>query len=273
MPPLLTDNKVGKQLLYYKLLGSLTVPPGLLVLVLVTASIVACKKPRKKKLALFLLLLSSILWFAATPWGAYRITGKIEDRYNTPTFLPSSDTYILCLGGGSSYDEKGNAIQSGLFSLERVFCAVKIARQTNAPIIFSGGNVYGTNNTSEAETMAKAAKEMGFRGKIILEEKSRTTKENFRYSAALVQDKQNIIIVTNAFHMPRSIKLAGQYLNNKTLISYPSGRLTDPLYKGIFHLYPDANSLMVSCLGIKEYIGMAINDVIDITRAFYPSQK
>ena len=153
-----------------------------------------------------------------------------------------------------------------------------LLRRKNRPsnkraIIFSGGNVYGTNNTSEAETMAKAAKEMGFRGKIILEEKSRTTKENFKYSAPLVQDKQNIIVVTNAFHMPRSIKLAQQYLNNKTIVPYPGGRSTDPLYKGTFYLFPDANSLMVSCLGIKEYIGMAINDVIYITRAFYPSQK
>ena len=260
-------------MLCYKLLGSLIVPPGLLIPVLVTASIIAYKKPRKKTLALFLLLVTIILWFAATPWGAYLITGKIEDRYNTPTFLPSSDTYILCLGGGSSYDEKGKTVQPGLFSLERVFCAVKIARKINAPIIFSGGNVYGTDSTSESKTMAKAAKEMGFRGKIILEEKSRTTKENFKYSAPLVQDKQNIIVVTNAFHMPRSIKLAQQYLNKKTIIPYPGGRLTDPLYKGTFYLFPDANSLMVSCLGIKEYIGMAINDVIDITRAFYPSQK
>ena len=260
-------------MLCYKLLGSLIVPPGLLIITLLAAAITAYKKPRKKTLALFLLLVTIILWFAATPWGACHITGKIEDRYNTPTFLPSSDTYILCLGGGSSYDEKGKAVQPGLFSLERVFCAVKIARKINAPIIFSGGNVYGTDSTSEAKTMAKAAKEMGFRGKIILEEKSRTTKENFKYSAPLVQDKQNIIVVTNAFHMPRSIKLAQQYLNNKTIIPYPGGRLTDPLYKGTFYLFPDANSLMVSCLGIKEYIGMAINDVIDITRAFYPSQK
>ncbi|MEG1641983.1 MAG: YdcF family protein [Synergistaceae bacterium] len=249
-------------MLLYKLIGSIIAPPGLLIPLLILMAILSYRKPRKKILAFFLLLTSVPIWFISTPYGAYNVTGKIEDKYDIPKTLPTSNTYIVCLGGGSSYDKNGKPVQPAALALERVFTAVKIAKQIKAPIIFSGGNVYGVGKTTEAQIMAKAAKEMGYTGKVILEEQSRTTKENFKYIAQIVPNEQNVIVVTNAFHLSRSEKLAKQYLEKNTIIPYPSGRLTDPIYKGTFYLYPDSSSFMTSCLGIREWIGIGVNKII-----------
>lgn len=258
----------------YKFIGSLIVPPGLFCIVILFLAALAWRKPRKGFLTLLLLLFMIALYFISTPLGAAKITGPLESMYEP--ILPPKDTkcVIVVLSGGSSSDIKGNVVQPNPLSLERVFSAVKIARKIDAPIIFSGGNVYGTDQESEARIMANCARDMGYSGRIILEEKSRTTKENlthiskFLASSNLLQElKSNlsstkqplaIILVTNAFHMPRSLLTSKKHIPTVKIFPFSSGRMTEPLYKGFHHLLPDGYSLMTSCLGIKERIGTAI---------------
>ena len=257
----------------YKLIGSLIVPPGLFSIVLILIAISVFKNKRDYNSCGILLLFSLVLYLCSTPLGAEKITGFLESRNLSRISFDEDATAIIALSGGSSYDNKGDIVQPGAFTLERVFASVKLAKEKKLPIIFSGGKVYGSEEKSEASSMARAAREMGYEGELILEEKSRTTAENFSYVAELVksskiqtvraenaEDNQELsfILVTSAFHMPRALMAAKKYFPEAEMYPYVYSRLTNPKYSGFQQLLPDAHSLMVSCYGVREYLGMAL---------------
>ncbi len=259
--------------IFYKLIGSLIVPPGLFSVILILMAISVFRKKHDNTSYTFLLLLSFIIYIYSTPFGAEKITGILEEKYLSHFPYGGDATAIIALSGGSSYDNKGDIVQPGAFTLERVFASVKLAKEKKLPIIFSGGKVYGSEEKSEASSMARAAREMGYEGELILEEKSRTTAENFSYVAELVksskiqtvraenaEDNQELsfILVTSAFHMPRALMAAKKYFPEAEMYPYVYSRLTNPKYSGFQQLLPDAHSLMVSCYGVREYLGMAL---------------
>lgn len=242
----------------YKLIGDLVSPPGLICVVLLFCTFLAARRPRKTPLAVILFIISITFWFISTPFGAAQITGHLEDMY--PSTLPPGNTPItvLVLSGGSSYDKNGNTVQPEAYSLERIYCALNIAKKRGGTIIFSGGNVYGYNQKSEAEIMSDCAINLGFKGKIILENKSRTTRENLKFTAKILQKEKisDLVLVTNAFHMPRSMYSALKFLPEVKIYPYSSGKITDPVFRGLPSLFPKAGSLLASCLGVKEIIGL-----------------
>lgn len=260
----------------YKLVGSLIIPPGLFSIVLILIAISVFKNKRDYNSCGILLLFSLVLYLCSTPLGAEKITGFLESRNLSRISFDEDAAAIIVLSGGSTYDNNGDAVQPGSLTLERVFAAVKLAKEKNLPIIFSGGKVYGTEKQSEASGMAKAARDMGYKGKLILEEKSRTTAENFSYLAELVNSaeiqivpaekaednkKLSFILVTSAFHMPRSLLAAEKYFPEAKMHPYVLSRYTNPKFTGFQQLLPDGYSLMLSCYGIKEYLGIILYKV------------
>ncbi|MEG1913350.1 MAG: YdcF family protein [Cloacibacillus sp.] len=251
---------------FYKLIGSLIVPPGLFILILLGLSITARRKPRRPKLSAALALFAILLYFMSTSIGSRTITGPPEALYSRK--LPSKDipAAVIVLAGGSSYDDKGSSVQPGLYSLERIYSAVNLMseRENSGDIlILSGGNVFGANDRSEAAALRDAAEKMGFAGRAILEEQSRTTAENIQYCAKILQEEDinRAIIVTNAFHIPRAMRLAEKHMPYIPAYPYPSGRLTDPVLRGYSSFLPNCGEANASCLGIKEWIGIVTGKI------------
>ena len=78
----------------------------------------------------------------------------------------------------------------------------------DAVIIVSGGRG-DENKASEAEVMKNYLVSEGIEsGKIIKEDKSRTTVENLKFSAALVEKNHTAVLISNTFHIYRSEKYA-----------------------------------------------------------------
>lgn len=81
-------------------------------------------------------------------------------------------------------------------------------RNPDAVIIVSGGRGNETKQ-SEASVMKKYLVENGIPDStIIKEDKSRTTVENFKFSADLLDKKQSVVLITNIFHIYRSERYA-----------------------------------------------------------------
>lgn len=242
----------------YKLIGSLLVPPGLLCVITVIFSFVLFRSKNKKILSLSMLALSIAIWFISTSAGSFFITGGLERKHLSS--LPETERSVafLVLAGGSGYDRNGNAVTPGVHTLERIYSAVTAADSTKDVLIFSGGNVYGYDQRTEAEIMEDCAKKMGWKGKTLLETSSRTTGENMDYAERMLSglDFDHVIIVTNAFHMPRSMLRANSAFKRKSLFSLSGGMETNPGFRGIADLFPDAHNFHLSCLGIKEWIGI-----------------
>lgn len=125
-----------------------------------------------------------------------------------PKHSTESSEYIIVLGGALSNGKTPSIILQG-----RLDAAIECANEDNknAYVVVSGGQG-DDEKVSEAEAMQKYLIEHGIPNeKIILEDKSRNTNENFKYSKEKIEehsnktiDKVKVKIVTTDFHALRS---------------------------------------------------------------------
>jgi len=117
---------------------------------------------------------------------------------------------VLMLGGGREAlaPEYGVASLSDP-SLERLRYGVWLSRETGAPMMFSGGLGHASEpGTTEADVAADIAQREFLRPMRWVETKSRDTRENAQYSAAMLRDLdvQQVVLVTHGWHMPRALR-------------------------------------------------------------------
>jgi uncharacterized SAM-binding protein YcdF (DUF218 family) len=118
---------------------------------------------------------------------------------------------IVVLGGGrEAFAPEYGVASLTPWSLERLRYGLWLARETGAPIAFSGGTGWGQTNDglSEAQIAARiAASEFG-RPLRWTEEESRDTRENAGRSVALMSRAgvTELVLVTHAWHMPRAMR-------------------------------------------------------------------
>lgn len=124
-------------------------------------------------------------------------------------YIHNSDVkpdYILILGAGIYEDGSPtltleNRLQTGMDFA---------ARYPDAYIVVSGGQ--GKNEpVPEAQAMAEYMIDRGMDpDRIIIEDKSTSTMENFKFTKELIDDSKKIVFITNDFHVFRSTMLAGR---------------------------------------------------------------
>jgi uncharacterized SAM-binding protein YcdF (DUF218 family) len=129
--------------------------------------------------------------------------------YNTEDSLPSRVDYLIILGAGLNGDKLSWTLW------ERVDKGLKVL-QTNKDmrVVVSGGKGPGEWIT-EAEAMQRYLVEKGIaKERIIKEEQSTSTMENFRFARELLvqqpsyEPSEPVLVITNDFHMFRSKILA-----------------------------------------------------------------
>lgn len=239
-------------------------PPGLFVIILLTLSLYALKKPRRIILASLLVLLSISIYVSSIPITTFYLNKWFIDVYK-PQLPPDNEkTAIIVLAGGNSNNEDGQPIQPNSATLERLFVGVKLTKEhpSFSYIILSGGDTMQRNNVSAAKIMEYAATTMDCKAKIILEENSRNTDENLKYCAEIIKKLKvkNVVIVTNNFHIRRSIDFAYLYMpNNVVIYPYPSGeQQSQNISLSFKYFLPDMRVLRIIQLRIKEVIGLLL---------------
>ncbi len=95
---------------------------------------------------------------------------------------------------------------------DRIIAAAALAqRYPNARIVFSGGNPnLVSNDAREADYAGAIFESLGIaKSRLIMDRRSRNTLENAEFSKALAAPKagERWLLVTSAFHMPRSVGL------------------------------------------------------------------
>jgi uncharacterized SAM-binding protein YcdF (DUF218 family) len=95
---------------------------------------------------------------------------------------------------------------------DRIIVAAALARRyPNTRVVFSGGSAnLVSNDAREADFAGAVFESLGVdKSRLIMERASRNTQENAEFSKALVspKDGQCWLLVTSAFHMPRSVGL------------------------------------------------------------------
>ncbi len=128
---------------------------------------------------------------------------------------PSADVLIV-LGATVEGDQPAYQLKSRLDA-----AAAVLLENPGTAAILSGGQ--GEDETvSEAEAMRRYLEEKGVSGdRLILEDQSRNTAENIRFSKQYLEEGQSVTLVTNEFHAYRSRRLARINGVSATVLSVP----------------------------------------------------
>lgn len=121
-----------------------------------------------------------------------------------------SKAVIVVLGGGREpmAPEYGVSNLKDV-SLQRLHYGVWLARQTGAPLMYSGGIGHGeTVGASEAEAAARIAERDYGKPLSWSEGESRDTRENAARSVAMLKTAgiSDLVLVTHGYHMPRAVR-------------------------------------------------------------------
>ena len=232
------------------------VPPGLFLLVGAAALMISYKTKKKNWLIGSLLL---IYMLSIRPVSDMLIK-PLEYRYGQPALTALQDARaIVMLGGGAckgvkDFDGEG---QIGADAANRLLMALRLHKALHLPIVLSGGQVF-SYSASEAEIEYRLLKACGVEEKyLITESKSRNTAENASFTRQFCEQNgfDKVILVTSAYHMPRSVMLferAGMHV-----LPYPTDYKTDKdLVLDPFAFVPDIANLRKSAIALKEYIGI-----------------
>jgi len=190
----------------YEFFASLTYPPTLTLWLSLFGIVAMASRWRKSGLGLVGLALAwSLLW--SIPQCSDWLRESLERRHPVVAerLLPNADA-IVVLGGGSRYtwlDRKH--VNPEQIRSSRLAAGARAWMAGRAPIIvLSGGGGIGR---SEAGTMARAIARLGVPASaLILEESSRSTRDNAVFTAELAKHRgiRRVLLVTSAVHMPRA---------------------------------------------------------------------
>lgn len=249
-----------------KLLPLFIYPTGLITL-LVILTLVFWKK---RRLSLtFLIMAFSILLVAGNKYTATAFARTLEWRYS-PLPMGTSADVIVVLGGGTEPDVNPRSMVEVNSAGDRVLYAVKLYQEGVAPILLlSGGDIdflYDSPSTP-ADDMATLMEMIGIpRDQLLIQDASLNTQQDAEYSCAMIKERgyDKVILVTSAFHMPRSVALFEA--QGCTVIPAPVDfsittdsweALTHPtIEEFIIDLLPSYTHLSSFTKTMKEYIGM-----------------
>ena len=161
------------------------------------------------------LLIASVMLLAIcgfSPLG-YLLLYPLEQRFPPWDAARGAPAGIVVLGGSIDADVSaahGVAVVAG--AADRILASAALARRyPNARIIFTGGSPnLLSSDAREADYAASLFESLGISSeRLIMERRSRNTQENAEFSKVMVEPKsgERWLLVTSAFHMPRSVGL------------------------------------------------------------------
>lgn len=190
------------------ILKQLGMPPGSLLLLLLMAWLLRKRMP-KTATGLFFITLAA-LYGLSMPLVTQQLASHLEnqpaltqDRW--PQLADHASAIIILGGGREPADPAWAADQPSLFAVQRLRYGARLARASSLPVLVTGG-LHFDRPPSEARIMADTLQQDFSVAARWLEERSRTTWENARFSAEILQPEgiATVVLVTDAWHMRRA---------------------------------------------------------------------
>lgn len=220
-----------------------------------------------------LVCLDLILWLALLflPLGDLALR-PLETRFAQPNLNEVEPAGIIVLGGAESAEASviWNQPQFNA-GAERVMVLPLLARAyPDVPIIFTGGSGSLLRPEFKGADAVKAHTDaLGLADRVLFENQSRNTYENAIFTSELLGGvpQGNWLLVTSAFHMPRSVGIFTKQGWN--IIPYPVDyrSMTD---NGL-RLDPNLSAHLGDIqTGLREWIGLAVYHYTGKTDHFFP---
>lgn len=197
---------------------------------------------------------------------------SLEQQYPPLAEGTRADVIVL-LGGGTDPQQSPRQMVETNGAGDRVYYAVQLYRQGVADqIILSGGNIdwQGEATTTPAEDMQAILLSAGVpQEAMILQGASANTAQDAEFSTRMISEQGwgQVVLVTSAMHMPRSVWLFQQ--QGIQVIPAPTDfTITDQGWQDLFsaswenvliNLLPTSANLKSTTSVEKEYLGMLMN--------------
>ncbi len=256
-----------------KILWFFTDPGNLFLILLVLATVLLRTRWRRAGRKLLGGVVIAGIVVAILPFGKWSML-PLENRFALARNLPDRIDGVVVLGGVvDQFVTRARGQVSLTGGVERLIeMAILARRYPKATLVFSGGSGrLDRQDLKEADVLGPLLDILGVaRKRVVFERMSRNTYENARFTYDLVKPKQgeNWVLITSAFHMPRSVgsfRKAGW-----TVIPYP----VDYNFTGNENFRLSFNFLSgLSYLGkgLHEWLGLLFYRLTGKTAAFFPA--
>lgn len=201
-----------------------------------------------------------VLYFLCSGIGSYLLVYPLE-RLVTPlqqtTNTGAQAIVVLAAGRLASAPEYGNEEIPDYVALARLRYAAKLYHETGLPVLVSGSNASVADGLKPKAIAMASALRNEFRVPVRwIEQESENTEENAKFSSRMLKQSNvhRILLVTDAMHMPRSVKLfeaAGMEVVPAPTMFFSAHQLT------ISHVLPTAENLWRSYYAIYQWLAMA----------------
>jgi len=231
--------------------------PIVWVLIALAFSISAKREKKKKK---FLFISLGLLVFFSNPF----ICSCFFNFYEPQNILKKKYDVGILLGGFSKPgpENKLELTEQG----DRLAQTISLYKTgVIKKILISGGSgkIIGTEPI-EADLTADYLKCIGIPdSSIIIENKSRNTIENAKFSLAIINKmeyKPTVIVITSAWHIPRS-KVIFNHLFEQKPDFYPANYLGNHNFNISDFIVPDAGTLGHWEILLKEWVGYVVDSI------------
>jgi uncharacterized SAM-binding protein YcdF (DUF218 family) len=256
-----------------KTLGIMLLPTNFLIGVgLIGAVLLATRLAALgRKLLIASVVLLAICGFS--PFG-YWVLYPLESQFPPWDASRGAPDGIVVLGGAIDADasaERGVAVYAG--AVDRVIATAALARRyPDARIIYSGGSAnLISDDAKEADYALAVFESLGIpKDRLTMERRSRNTRENAEFSKAIAAPKsgERWLLVTSAYHMPRSIGLFRKtgFAVEPYPVDWHTGGGADLLTFSPFAV----DGLERTDTGIREWIGLVAYWISGKTSALFP---
>lgn len=249
-----------------KLLPLFVFPLGLALLILIVAAVIR----RGRRVAILAAVV--LLWAASSRYVAYALIRSLETQYPPAAEGILADA-IVVLGGGTRADDPPRPIVEINEAGDRLLYGAKLFRDGAADVVLvTGGSIEWLTPEEvgpEANAMVSMLTFLGVPAEAVwLEAGSRNTYENALFSKRMLAEAgmDEVLLVTSAMHMPRSMRLfEAQGLR---VTPAPTDYLVSDaewrhLWRGgptatLINLLPNVEYLTYTTRAIKEYIGIFV---------------
>ncbi|QNR83320.1 YdcF family protein [Pedobacter riviphilus] len=193
------------------------------------------------------------------------IVGKIINSYEASYPKAAKYDIGIILGGFSGLNKRNNEIAFN-WAGDRFFQAIALYKkgQIKQLLLSSGNSNLIDRQVKEADLAIKYLKLIGIPDSaILIENQSRNTIENARYSLALIakrNPKAKVLVITSAWHIPRA-KLIFDKQTKQKIEYYPTNFSGNTEFKLGDFIIPNASALGTWELLFKEWMGLIVDRV------------
>ncbi len=241
-----------------RILASFLLPPGILVTVIAAAALWHLRKGRRLAAAIHLAT-GALFWLICVSPGADLLVGGLEAPFEAAR-EPRGDVIVLLGGGvlGGAPDLSGTGAPTDEM-WARIGTAARVQKRLGVPVIVSGGKVF-PGKAAEAPIVARILVDLGVPAdRIIVEDRSRDTRENALYTARIARREgfRDPVLVTSAYHMRRAAMEFRRAGVGATPCPAAFRTWAGKRY-GPEDFLPDSSPLRTSSLAVREYAALLV---------------